>query len=198
MRTRFIVTLGVIGAIIFSACSSAGDLTKKNKGPATGSNSNTTVITNGAEPAGPQRADANAISAPGEQVAPVANSVQQKMDAMKKADTGAPPMDAAEIAAKNSRPAPENSTFTSYLTDAGYEVRTWKNHPQLLKVEKKTMADGAQTLKVYLRNGRVVELPGQRINPLSTATSAFIVEMASEQLQSGKPATAAPPKKEAN
>jgi hypothetical protein len=59
-----------------------------------------------------------------------------------------PPVDAAALAMKLARPAPDNSTFTSYLTDAGYEIRTFKDHPQLKKVEKKTTNDGTVSIKV--------------------------------------------------
>jgi len=109
-------------------------------------------------------------------------------------------LDAATLAKMNSRPAPDNSTFTSYLTDAGYEIRTFKNHPQLLNVEKKTESNGKQTVKVFLRNGQVVELPGERITPLSTATAAYILEavgIAPKQPKTA-PSGPAPTKKSTN
>ncbi|MEP7149755.1 MAG: hypothetical protein ABI857_12825, partial [Acidobacteriota bacterium] len=82
------------------------------------------------------------------------------------------------LAIRNARPAPDNSTFTSYLTDVGHEIRTFKNHPQLLKVEKRTESSGTQTLKIFLRNGNVVNLPGEKIPALSTASAATIAVVA--------------------
>jgi hypothetical protein len=92
---------------------------------------------------------------------------------------------------KNARPAPDNSTFTSYLTDAGYEIRTFNNHPLLLKVVKRTANDGSQTIKVFLRNGKIVELPGATIPLVASAPAEVIAGAAGIQPASPKqPATA--------
>ncbi|MEO8042801.1 MAG: hypothetical protein ABI646_09345, partial [Acidobacteriota bacterium] len=84
---------------------------------------------------------------------------------------------------KYAKPAPDNSTFTSYLTDAGYEIRTFKTHPQILKVEKRTSNDGSQTIKVFLRNGRIVQLPGKTI-PFLASAPAEVIAGAAGVLQS--------------
>jgi hypothetical protein len=75
------------------------------------------------------------------------------------------------------RPAPDDSTFTSTLTDVGRETRTFHKHPQLLKVEK-VIEIGKQSIKVYLRNGSVIDLPGEKIPNLSTIPASEILRMA--------------------
>ncbi len=165
--------------------SSTGEKSKEQASnvPATiPGNSNTAVVVNGSEIPAARPVDSNAEStATSDAIQPPGGSIQKKLDGMRKSGEEGPAMDAATIASKNSRPAPDNSTFSSYLTDAGYEIRTFKNHPQLLKVEKKITSDGKQSLRVFLRGGKVVELPGNRINPLANASASFILEMAGVQ-----------------
>jgi hypothetical protein len=197
MRNRSIVILGLAGILTMSACSSSSEEKPKTQttSAANSANSNTVAISNGAEVAPPRPADANGVAtASSDQITQPGNSMQTRLEKMRTAGEAGPPIDAAALALKNARPAPDNSTFTSYLTDAGYEIRTFKNHPQLLKVEKKISSDGKQSLKVFLRGGRVIELPGQKINPLSTAPAAHILNMAGVQPQpqqapAGPPAT---------
>jgi hypothetical protein len=106
--------------------------------------------------------------------------MQNRLDKLNKKGTGpsGPPVDVAALAMKIARPAPDNSTFTSYLSDAGYEIRTFQSHPQLNKVEKRTTDDGKVTIKVFLRSGKVIELPGSAIPVLSTAPAFQIMDAA--------------------
>lgn len=70
--------------------------------------------------------------------------------------------------------APEESEYTSELTDVAREVRTFKNHPQLLKVEK-TIKSDSQTVKVYLRNGKVVTISPDKVRSIRyDAASSFL------------------------
>ena len=186
--------LGLAATIGTVSCSSASDekLTTQQNAAANG-NANTVAISNGAELNAPRRADANAASAVStDRLDSPANALGGRLDRLKKSGEAGPQLDASVLALKNAKPAPDNSTFTSYLTDAGYEIRTFKNHPRLLKVEKKITSDGKQTLKVFLRGGKVVELPGQTINPLATAPATFILQMAGVQDQP-QTAPAGPP-----
>ncbi|MEO8648392.1 MAG: hypothetical protein ABI539_04420, partial [Acidobacteriota bacterium] len=73
--------------------------------------------------------------------------------------------------------APDNSVFTAVLTDVATEIRTFKDHPQLLKVEKQTGTDWSR-IKVFLKDGRVIELAGDKINSLGTASAASILAAA--------------------
>jgi hypothetical protein len=184
MKKETYLVLAVMSCTIFGACSGAVDeSTKQNNSPA--GNSNANVVSNGSVVAGPQPMDINAVpvananlAEPGSGMIGVSNSVQRKLDEMRKSGASGPQVDPAVLAAKNAKPAPDNSTFYSYLGDMGYEVRTFKSHPKLLKVEKTTTSDGKQFLKIFVRGGQVIELPGHRINPLSTAPASLILMVA--------------------
>jgi hypothetical protein len=186
MKRELIVILGLAGILTFAACSSGSDEVAKqeSKLSATSTNGNNAVVTNGTEFTGPRASDSN-IAGPAatDPLVPPGSPVQRKLDEMRKAANSGPKVDPAVVAAKNAKPAPDNSTFASYLGDEGYEIRTFKSHPQLLKVEKKTTASGQQTLKVFLRGGRVIEMPGHKINPLSTAPASLILLIAGVQTQ---------------
>jgi hypothetical protein len=101
-----------------------------------------------------------------------------KADVNKKGGPSISVEQAREMASRNAKPAPENSTFYTFLADSGYEVRTFKNHPQLLKVEKETTNEGKTTVKVFLRGGKVVEMDGNRIPQLSTMPVQVILDLA--------------------
>ena len=202
MNRAFFATLGLVAIFITGACSSATEEKPSAKTNSTIDNTNTATIQNGTEVSPPVAADPNAANGAGAPMQdPVANRLQSKMNALR---GDGEPVDNAKVQAlalKNARPAPDNSTFASYLTDAGYEIRTFKNHPQLLRVEKKVGTD-SQTLKVFLRGGRVVELPGNAITGLATATANAILAAAGVQQdpapQKAGPAGASPVKKPGN
>ena len=175
-------TLFVVLAVLvtFVSCtSSTGDKTPSKNSAANAqniANGNTNVVSNGTfVPA--QTGDANAVAsvdAPPEGLQPP-GMMQKRMDQMRQAGGSSEKVDVAALALRNARPAPDNSTFTSYLAEAGYEIRTFKDHPQLSKVEKKTENNGNQTLKIFLRNGQVIQRPGKEIPALSTAAAADIL-----------------------
>src|SRR5687767_11794735 len=202
MTTRSIAALGIAGTLIFAACSSSTEQNTKVSTNATAANG-TTTSTASANPTNvnsapiadgsvmpPQPVDAN-VPAAGTLEPPT--MLRDKLKRARELGAAAgPSIDPREFALKNARPAPDNSTFASYLADAGYEIRSFKNHPQLLKVEKKISSDGKQSMKIFLRDGKVVELPGQRITVLATASAAHILEAAgirapAERAPSGPP-----------
>ena len=77
----------------------------------------------------------------------------------------------------NSRPAPEDSTISTQLTDVARETRVWQKHPALAKVEK--IYDGkGSTIKVYLKDGRVIDLSGTAIPQLEQVSSATVLTLA--------------------
>lgn len=190
MRSKVFVTLGLAGIMMIAACSSSVEEKPKAQTnpvvPGSGSNSavrgneansNAIAMTNGMV-VPPEAADANSLStAPTDQLRQptLPGRLGEKMQQMK---TDGGNVDPATLAMKNARPAPDNSTFTSYLTDAGYEIRTFKNHPQLLKAEKRIESNGNQSLKIFLRNGSVVQLPGLQIATLSNASADAIAAAA--------------------
>jgi hypothetical protein len=190
MRNKFFAVLGVAGTLMLVACSSdegksvaTGNTAGAANAPVTATssssgNSNANVVADGTV-ALPQAVDANAAPSDAASAGIQSPQMQNRFDKVgKEGGPSGPPVDAAALAMKLARPAPDNSTFTSYLSDAGYEIRTFKNHPQLAKVEKKTSNDGSTTIKVFLRNGKVVDLPGQAIPILSTAPASQITNAA--------------------
>jgi len=80
-----------------------------------------------------------------------------------------------KIKAPEGRPAPDDSVFTTQLTDVGLETRTFKNHPLLNKVERITSPKG-KTIKVYLRSGKIVELPGDKLANISSIPASEILK----------------------
>ena len=190
MKSGFVLILGLTGTLLLGSCSSSTEEkpspqnnsmsqvnTANSAATISSENSNAIVVTNGMVIT-PQSAEANNVASSSSDGLPPPDLRGRIGDKMNKMNSGGGSVDVVALAIKNARPAPDNSTFTSYLTDAGYELRTFKNHPQLLKVEKRTANDGSQTLKIFLRNGKVIELPGKTIAVLSTAPAASIVSAA--------------------
>lgn len=62
------------------------------------------------------------------------------------------------------RPAPDESEFqTKGRNDGSFaETRTFKNHPQLSKIERVTNGKDV-SLKVYLKNGKAIEVTQEQI-----------------------------------
>lgn len=75
------------------------------------------------------------------------------------------------------QPAPENSEYAAVGGDKPMEVRIFKSHPRLAKVEKIAREDGS-IVKVHYTDGRIVQLPGSMIDSLSTISSAEILRLA--------------------
>jgi hypothetical protein len=104
------------------------------------------------------------------------------------------PIDPKAAAKGNARPAPDNSEFSSSLTDIGRELRTFHNHPQIIKAEKLIMPK-SQIIKIYLKGGRVVEVPGEKIPNMLTALAIdFLVAAGVQPLQPKTVAGDAKPK----
>jgi hypothetical protein len=75
------------------------------------------------------------------------------------------------------RPASDNSEIFVELKDVPIETRVFKNHPQLEKVVK-SGAPGKTTIKVYLKGGKVVDVPGDKFPNLAAETAASILAAA--------------------
>ncbi|MEJ7846521.1 MAG: hypothetical protein WKF92_00355 [Pyrinomonadaceae bacterium] len=101
-----------------------------------------------------------------------------KLEAMRKAAEAAPAnFDEEAMLKKATKPAPEDSEFAVILTNAAVELRTFKNHPRLLKVEKRSSGEES-ILRVFLKDGKIIDLPGEKIPQLGTETAAHILELA--------------------
>ena len=105
---------------------------------------------------------------------PPANAMEAKMRKLQLLRQGQPAPNSGPPPKPVPQPAPDNSTYTVVLAEAVNETRIFKSHPQIMKVEKVTGGNGS-SIKVFLKNGRVVDLPGDRIPNLSNAPAAAIV-----------------------
>ena len=78
------------------------------------------------------------------------------------------------------RPAPENSETATTMTDDGsiLEIRVFKGHPHLAKVEATWTEPTDKSLKVYLKNGTVVDIKTDRIGNLRDTPSIEIMQVA--------------------
>lgn len=101
-----------------------------------------------------------------------ANRLQTKMEQQQSAANN----QSQKAAPVNTRPAPEDSEITTTLTDVAREVRVWKKHPTLAKIEK-TYSGQNISIKVYLRDGRVIDLPGSAIAQLDQIPSATVLTL---------------------
>jgi hypothetical protein len=76
--------------------------------------------------------------------------------------------------------APEDSQIAVTMRPDGsvYEVRVFKSHPRLAKVEVVWQGIGERTLKIFSRNGNAVEKKTDRIQDLATAPTQLLLEIA--------------------
>jgi hypothetical protein len=82
-------------------------------------------------------------------------------------------------------PAPDNSEISTSLNQQGaVETRIFKSNPVLAKIEKTSFGKDVQ-LKLYLKNGRVIPLPAEKIKNFTTDSAAQILQVAG--IQSPKP-----------
>ncbi len=77
------------------------------------------------------------------------------------------------------RPAPENSTVAITMDKSGdfIETRIFTGNQYLSKVER-TSNGPKQTIKVFLKNGRVVQVPAERVSSINTITIASLLDLA--------------------
>ena len=178
MKSTCLILLFLVFSLNAASCSVAEEESGSAKAP-TGRNSNAIPP----DPAANNKTPTN--SAPSNTAAnvalpntPIADMRKNKMEAIRKGAGNSPAnIDLEAELKKSMRPAPENSEFGAVLTDFVFERRTFKNHPQLLKLEKMTRGEN-KTIKVYLREGKIIEIPGTKIDFISTASSASILQAA--------------------
>jgi len=73
--------------------------------------------------------------------------------------------------------APDNSEISGTMNDQGVpiETRAFKNNPLLAKVEKIYTNANNPSIKVYLKNGKVINVPPDKIGNPSTASANEIL-----------------------
>ena len=193
MKRNSVLVLGISVFVATAAgCSSAPS---ENSDALANTNANTAVVvsTNNSDPT----ANANLTSSvqnnsatgnlniPGIPNVPGTNKPISKED-----PTRSPKIQAV------SRPAPDSSEITTALGQDLVETRTFKNNAQIAKIE--VIGTTKKTVKVYLRNGQVRELPEGKVgDPLSESASNILKALAPGGVETGKseskPASGAPP-----
>ncbi len=89
--------------------------------------------------------------------------------------TDAAPIEATPMA----YPAPDNSEISSTMNNnVPTEIRTFKNNPMLVKMEKFFVDVKNPQIKVYLKNGKVVNVPPGKISNSATASADEILSAA--------------------
>jgi len=103
------------------------------------------------------------------------NGNKQTSVEKKPAAKDAPPVD------PNAKPitqsAPDNSEFQSLMNNQGQpvEMRVFKNHPTILKVEKIYVTLENPMIKIYLKNGKTVNLTADKIgNPMQAPAEEIV------------------------
>lgn len=142
--------------LVSSACTPSQEATNTNGAASNRPAVNSGEVTNEQAPGSPQNSTRRTV-----------------VDVDKDSLTGEPPAGVKPY----EQPAPENSTYTSSLGTTALEVRTFKKHPQLAKVEK-TIDGKNQTVKVFLKNGKVIDVAPEKLPNIATAGSAAILEAA--------------------
>jgi len=81
----------------------------------------------------------------------------------------------AEKIGKVATAAPDNSEVSSRMNDKGepLETRVFKNHPVLVKVERTNLDN--RNVKIYLKNGKVFDLPESKAGNFLTAAADEIL-----------------------
>jgi hypothetical protein len=76
--------------------------------------------------------------------------------------------------------APEDSESTATMDAQGrvVEIRVFRKHPQLAKVEATWIDTKTKELKIWLRGGRVVTTRTDKIENLKVASTTFLMELA--------------------
>ena len=76
--------------------------------------------------------------------------------------------------------APDNSEISSTLSENFVQTRTFKDHPQIEKVEMTTLPkeNNRKIIKVYLKGGKVKEIPEDKIGDPMAASADNILKAA--------------------
>lgn len=196
MRNGPAAILGLTGILMISACSSpSSEQANRNiNGNVNADNGNAkvVVVANTAEVDAVIPVDPNAANFTGKRIArpgaPMPSGPREGNPNISLAD-------ARELASKTAQPTQDNSTFFSYLADAGYEVRTFNDNPHILRVEKKTTGEGKSTAKIFLRGGKVIQVDGKKIMQLSTVALETLYGLAGIQVKPPPSSTGLPGKK---
>lgn len=88
-------------------------------------------------------------------------------------------------------PAPDSSEYTTVMGKDGLpvETRVFRNSPQIAKVVKTWKSPKEKTISVYLKNGKVVELDGDKFENINSVPVAALLEAVGVKPQNSAPET---------
>jgi hypothetical protein len=166
----YTLSLALIGSCLLSiGCSNSG--TQHTQASTGGTPTPTPVhvqVGNSAEPVAPS---GNTKTADGE--VPAAGRGKQRIDVNPSA-TPLPP---------RFQKAPENSEFASGMDRDGNvtEIRVFKGHPQLDRVETKWTDPKKKAVKFVLKNGKTIEISTDRLGNLATTLAKDLVALSASK-----------------
>lgn len=162
-----------IASVFIVSCSSSSNIGTDVKAVESNSFSNKSIVSTVNQP------DTNAeISVnknePALQDATVSKKNAKSWEGRKSGNDESKPI-AANIA-KVVTAAPDNSEVSSDMNLKGQpvEIRSFKNHPLLIKVERVDLDNS--NVKVYLKNGKVLTIPEDKASGFLTASASEILE----------------------
>lgn len=170
---KLFVLLIVLTLIAGSSGCSSSKSTQKNEARTGNSSPNAANANTGSPEMASQTVSVDAVAPVDNQPGLAANAARPNKRAMVDAGGEAPP--------PMRSPAAENSEVaTSMGKDGSFiEIRWFKNHPQLERVEQTWADDGkSSTLKIFLRGGRVVNASGNGVSQMPSHPSTGFLELA--------------------
>jgi len=80
-------------------------------------------------------------------------------------------------------PAPDDSEYSSTMDKSGeaIETRTFHHNPQILKVTRTWKSPTDKTIEIYLKNGKVIKLPGDQFPNINNLPVAEFLKAAGLQ-----------------
>ena len=160
--------------VSFAGCScSSSEKTSSRNGSST-PNSNGAAVRQSDRPAAnpnPETTNANLTPTRAEVIA----KLRQKRLEMGNAPASEP------LPEPQFRPARDNSMVSTTMNSEGdvVETRIFKNNPQISKVEMKWVGPKNSALKIFLKDGRIVNARGGNIENLGATPVATLLQMAS-------------------
>jgi hypothetical protein len=147
----------------FAGCSSTGSEANQPTNSAAAANSSTTATTDGQS--------ANSVTV----VNVNTNAFNGTSDPNQKI-TRVDPKNDKHTSGIYGRPAPDDSTFNATMDAKGMpmEIRTFNKDPYIIKVER-IFTTPTKTMKIYLKSGRVVQVPEEKLPNFAAATPGDIL-----------------------
>ncbi len=167
----------VIILIFFISCSSSTVETNVNSKSST---VETNVNSNNSDIAVVKQMNANVEVQADANSYPIQNMAVSKQNVRNWGAKRVGAADAAPIeATPMTYPAPDNSEISSEMNNnVPTEIRTFKNNLMLIKMEKIFVDVKKPQIKVYLKNGKVVNVPPGKISNSATASADEILSAA--------------------